>query len=98
MKISEKIDITDKELADVLSEQNISRIQELKLAKKKEQYEKLKPAGFEHAPDSAKQKRQELSNSDNVEKLQWTHDNVSYNSDHTMNIITLKKTLCEDIS
>jgi len=41
LKISEKTDITDKELADVLSEQDISRIQKLKLAKKKEQYEKL---------------------------------------------------------
>lgn len=98
LKISEKTDITDKELADVLSEQDISRIQELKLAKKREQYKKLQPAGFEHAPESAKQKRQELSNSDNVEKLQWIYDNVSYNSDHTMNIITLKKIFCEDIS
>jgi len=98
LKISEKTDITDKELADVLSEQDISRIQKLKLAKKKEQYEKLEPVGFEYAPESARQKRQELSNSDNVEKLQWIHDNVSYNFDRTMNIITLKKTFCGDIS
>ncbi|EKD44245.1 MAG: hypothetical protein ACD_71C00199G0001 [uncultured bacterium (gcode 4)] len=98
LKISEKTDITDKELADVLSEQDISRIQKLKLAKKREQYEKLQPAGFEHAPESAKQKREELKNTDNVEKMKWCQDNISYNADHTINIIAIKKTFCEDIS
>jgi len=58
----------------------------------------LKPAGFEFAPESAKQKREELKNTDNVEKLQWIHDNVSYNADHTMNILKLEKTFCENIS
>jgi len=65
---------------------------------KGEQYEQLKPAGFEHAPQSAKQKWKELADSKNVEKLQWIHENVSYNADHTMNILKLKKTFCEDIS
>jgi len=58
----------------------------------------LKPAGFDHAPQSAKAKWEELTQVKNVEKLQWIHDNVSYNSDHTMNILKLKKTFCEDIS
>ena len=94
LKISEKTDITDKELVDVLSEQDISRIQKLQLTKKREQYEKLNPTGFEYAPKSAQEKWKALENSDNIEKLQWIYDNVSYNADHTMNIIKLNKTFC----
>lgn len=67
-------------------------------ADKVEKYEILKPAGFEHAPQSAKAKWEELAKTKKVEKLQWIYDNVSYNSDHTMNILALKKTFCEDIS
>jgi len=95
LKISEK---KDKELADVLSGQHISRIQKWKLAKKKEQFEKLRPIGFDDAPDSAKEKWEEYIDTDNLEQLQWMHDNVSWNADHTMNIIKLKKTFCEDVS
>ena len=39
-----------------------------------------------------------MKNSDSVEKLQWIHDNISYNTDSTINIIKLNKTFCEDIS
>jgi len=67
-------------------------------ADKVEEYEKLQPVGFEFAPESAKEKREELKNTDNVEKMKWCQDNISYNADHTMNIISLKKTFCEDIS
>jgi hypothetical protein len=63
-----------------------------------EKYEALKPAGFEYAPQSAKAKWEELAKTKKVEKLQWIHDNVSYNSDYTINIFALKKTFCEDIS
>ncbi len=98
LKISEKTEITDKELVSMLTEQDFSRIQELQLAKKKEQYEKLKPAGFEYAPTSANEKWEELKNTDNVETMKRIHNNISYNSDYTMNILELKKTFCEDIS
>lgn len=98
LKISEKTDITDKELADVLSEQDIFRIQELKLAKKREQYEKLKPVGFEYAPESAKKKREELKNEDNIKKMELLKSIVSYNLDKTINILPTHKTFCEDIS
>jgi hypothetical protein len=66
--------------------------------KQKEQYEKLKPLGFEYAPESAKNKREKLKNEDDIKKMEFLKSIVSYNSDHTMNIITLKKTFCEDIS
>lgn len=71
---------------------------EIEWADKAEEYESLKPAGFDYAPQSAKAKWEELAKVKNVEKLQWIHDNVSYNADHTMNILKLKKTFCEDIS
>lgn len=64
----------------------------------KEQYKKLQPIWFEHAPKSAKQRWKELVDSNNVEKLQWICDNVSYNADHTLNILKLKKTFCKDVS
>ncbi len=80
------------------SDSFLVKVQEKILAKKQEQYEALKPAGFEHAPQSAKKKRQELIYSNDVEKMKWCYDNVSYNADGTMNIIKLKKTFCEDIS
>jgi hypothetical protein len=70
----------------------------LQKAEKKEQYEKLQPTGFEFAPVSAKQYRETLKNENNVQKMQYWHDNVSYNVDHTINIIKLDKTFCEDIS
>jgi hypothetical protein len=62
------------------------------------QYKTLQPKWFDYAPLSMKQKRKELKNTDNVEKLQWIHDNVSYNADSTINILKLNKTFCEDIS
>ncbi|MFA7717962.1 MAG: hypothetical protein WC875_04570 [Candidatus Absconditabacterales bacterium] len=98
LKVSEKTDITDAELVDILGNERIAGLQKLQLAKKKEQYESLKPAGFDDAPESVKAKWEKYKNTDNLEKLQWIHDNVSYNADHTMNIIKLKKTFCEDIS
>jgi len=67
-------------------------------ADKMEKYEALKPAGFEYAHQSVKAKWEELAKTKKVEKLQWIHDNVSYNSDYTINIFALKKTFCEDIS
>jgi len=94
---------TREELIDALlemsdSDEILAKLQEKKLEKKKEQYEKLQPVWFEYAPQSAIKKREELKNSDNVEKMKWLQNNVSYNADHTINIIFLKKTFCEDIS
>lgn len=100
LKILEKTDITDAELVELLGNKRITRIQNLQLAKKEEEYERLKPAWFDSAlvPQSAKKKREKAQSTDNVEQLQWMHDNVSYNSDGTMNIIKLNTTFCEDIS
>ena len=93
-----KDEITAKDLANILSVEDLSEIQKIQLAKKREQYEELKPAWFKHAPESATAKWEEYTNTDKLEKLQWIHDNVSYNADSTMNIIKLDKTFCEDIS
>ena len=76
----------------------IKAIQEKKLANKREQYKILKPAWFDDAPESAKKKWEEYKNTDNLEMLQWLHDNVSWNANHTMNILKLNKTFCKDIS
>ena len=99
----EQLETTRESLVDALvdfpdSDKILAEFQEKKLAKKKEQYEKLEPVWFKFAPKSAQLKREELKNSDNVEKLQRIHNNVSYNPDHTMNIIKLNKTFCEDVS
>lgn len=95
--------VTREELIDALlkmsdSDKFLADVQEKKLAKKIDQYNKLKPIWFDYAPTSAKEKWEEYKNNDNVEMLQWIYDNISYNSDHTMNIIALKKIFCEDIS
>ena len=58
----------------------------------------MKPAGFEHASLLAKKRREDLKNSGTIDKIQWIRDNISYNSDWTMNIIKLHKTFCEDVS
>jgi hypothetical protein len=81
LKIGDHIEVTDQELVEILSDEDISRIQELQLVKKREQYEKKKPVGFEYAPESAKKKREEYENTNNLEKLQWIQNNVSYNFD-----------------
>ncbi len=97
-KISEKTEITDKELVDILNDKQLDRPNKLQLAKKREQYEKLKPTWFNNAPDSAKKKRETLKTEDKVGLMQYLYYNVSYNLDGTMNIINLHKTFCEDIS
>ena len=94
---------TEQQLAELLlkhpkNENILIKMKELQLAERKEQFEKLKPAWFDYAPKSVKERWEEYKNTDNLEKLQWIHDNVSYNSDHTMNILKLKKTFCEDVS
>jgi len=65
---------------------------------KESKYTALEPLWFEFAPDSVKRKREEIKTTDNIEELQWIHDNVSYNIDGTMNIIKLKKIFNKDIS
>jgi len=60
-------------------------------------YESLKPAGFDYAP-WLKHKWEELTQTNDIKELQWIHDNISYNSDGTINIIKLNITICKDIS
>lgn len=102
-EIIEQIITTDTELIETLlameySDNFATNFQKSYLRKKSEQYEKLLPVWFDYAPELAKEKRKELENTNNLEKLQWIHDNVSYNPDHSMNIIKLNKTFCEDVS
>lgn len=82
---------------EILDELSVATSAEIK-TEKESKYVELQPTGFTNAPQSAKQKRQELVDEEDTEKLKWIHDNVSYNTDHTMNIIKLKKTFCEDVS
>ncbi len=101
--IDNQVKATDDELVDALAEMPnsdklLADVQKRKLANKREKYKELIPAGFEYAPESAKQKWEELKNTDDAETMKWIQDNVSYNSDHTMNILKLKKTFCGDIS
>lgn len=96
-----QITITRESLVDALADFDddiLAEVKKRKHAKEMEKYNKLQPAGFEYAPESAKAKWEELKNTNNVDKLQWILDNVSYNADHTMNIIKLNKTFCEDVS
>jgi len=90
--------ITSEQLVSILTDEDIAHMQQKKLSNKREWYEKLKPAWFEYAPESAKEKWEEYKNTDKFEKLQWMYDNISYNPDATINILKLNKTFCEDIS
>ncbi|MCX6824892.1 MAG: hypothetical protein NTY80_01590 [candidate division SR1 bacterium] len=76
----------------------IAMLNKEQLNKKQEEYELLKPAGFEHAPKSAKKMREELKDDNDIKELKWLQDNISRNVNHTMNIIQLKKIFCRDIS
>lgn len=102
-KYNEGIVGTREEIIDALlelsdSDKFLEKFQEKQSAKEKAPYEKFKPLWFDDAPESAKAKWEEYKNTNNLQKLQWIHDNVSYNPDSTMNIIKLNKTFCEDIS
>lgn len=85
---------TKKEILDELGVKTSAEIE----AEEEAKYDALHPTWFDDAPQSAKQKRKELVKKEDTEKMQWMHDNVSYNGDHTMNIIKLNVTFCEDIS
>ncbi len=82
---------------DIFDELGVKTSAEIE-AEKENKYFSLRPTWFDDAPQSAKQKRKELVKKEDTEKMQWMHDNVSYNGDHTMNIIKLKKTFCEEVS
>lgn len=60
-------------------------------------YDSLKPAGSEYAP-WLKEKWREITQTSDIKVLQWLNDNISYNSDGTINIISLNITICKDIS
>ena len=97
--VDHQIESTDGELITAIlgmqhSDDFLVRLQ----TKKREQYDRFKPIWFDDAPESAIKKREELKNTDNVEKMEWCRNNISYNADHTMNILSLKKTFCENIS
>lgn len=103
LKVSENTEITDKELLDTLvnmpdSDKFLAKFQELQLAKKREQYEKLQPAGFEHAPEKAKKYRQELKDADDVEQMKYLSTILTYNQDNTVGLPTIKETFCADLA
>lgn len=94
---------TREELIDALLEMHdsdklLADVQEKKLAKKKEQYKQLQPIWFRYAPKSAQKKRKELETADDLEKIEWLKSIISYNRDHTINILPVHKTFCKDIS
>gem|GEM_PF-3189524 len=94
----EKTDITDAELAESLGDDRIAKIQKLQLNKKKEQYEQLKPVGFEHASKKAKKYRQELEDADDVKQMKHLSTILVYNQDNTVGLPTIKETFCADLA
>lgn len=99
LKVLEKTEITDAELVNILNDKDITRIQELQLAKKREQYANFKPIWFdEFAPRSAEIYREDLVKSDNVSLMQHLQSILSYTSKFTINILPLNITFCNDVS
>lgn len=108
-KYNEGIVGTREEVIDALlelsdSDEILAKLQDRKLAKKKEQYEKLQPVGFEHAPASAKEHRKYLTDqslicferngydpSPHFDDMKFLHKNFSYNVDWTLNFLSIKK-------
>jgi len=97
-RVLEKTDITDAELAESLGDDRIAKIQKLQLNKKKEQYEQLKPVGFEHASKKAKKYRQELEDADDVKQMKHLSTILVYNQDNTVGLPTIKETFCADLA
>ena len=101
LKVLEKTEITDIELLALLGDKGIARIKELQLAKKREQYEKLKPVWFEYAyaPERAKKYREALKDRDDVEQMAHLQKILAYNPDWTVNIGgDVNKTFCPDLT
>lgn len=95
-------EITDKQLLDVLGDEGFIRLQKLQ----REQYEKLRPVWFEHAPQITKDYRKELEDKRNkgdkkaIKEMEFFQWKFAYNKDWTLQLLKLEwgKTFCPDIT
>jgi hypothetical protein len=76
----------------------LAKLQDKKLAQEREQYEQLKPVGFEHASEKAKKYRQELEDADDVKQMKHLSTILVYNQDNTVGLPTIKETFCADLA
>jgi len=99
--VDNQIQATEEELLNELAglpDSFFAKLQDRKLAQKKEQYEQLKPAGFKFAPEKAKKYRQDLEDADDVEQMKCLSTILSYNQDNTVGLPTIKETFCADLA
>ena len=94
--VNHQINVTENELVDAIlnmpsSNDLLAKIQ----MEKKERYVMFQPEWFHNAPKSAQEKREKLKN---TKWISIFDNNISYNTDWTLNIIKLNMTFSEDIS
>jgi len=83
-----------------------TKFQKLLLAKKREQYEKLRPEWFNHAPKNTQDYRKNLENKANewdkeaVKEMKFFQWKFAYNEDGSVKLLTLEwgKTFCADLT
>ena len=105
--VDNQIQATEEELLNQLVElpdSFLAKLQDKKLANKKEQFEQLKPAWFEHASQKAKKYRQELEakwiqgDEKAVKEMEHLSEILAYNSDNTVGLPTINETFCADLA
>jgi len=99
--IDKQIPATEEELLNSLiklPDSFLAKLQDKKLAQEREQYEQLKPVGFEHASEKAKKYRQELEDADDVKQMKHLSTILVYNQDNTVGLPTIKETFCADLA
>lgn len=95
--------ITDKQLIEILveapsAEWFVVEFQQKLLEKKREKYdEQFMPDGFEYAPEVAKKYWQKLKKKDDTDKMKILKNELSYNSDGTVNLIKINEVFCSKV-
>jgi type II secretory pathway component PulK len=81
-----------------LSDDFFVKLQDSRLTRQREQYEKLKPVGFEYASEKAKKYRKDLESSDDVEQMKHLQKILVYNDDKkTVTFPDIDETFCVEL-
>ena len=106
LKVLEKTDITDAELAEILGNDRIAKMQKLQLDKKREQFKELRPTGLTHTPQDTQDYRKALEDKavewdkEAIKEMEFFQWKFAYNEDGSVKLLTLEwgKTFCADLT
>lgn len=96
--IWDKLKITAKDLAGILTTKDLFEIRRLQLDEKEKKFEDLKPVGFEHACYKAKKFWEELADDENVDWMWKLQNMLVYDKDGTIRFPDLNETFCADLT